>query len=289
MNNNNLKNDGAPIMPGGRQAVATDKSDGLLAKHILLIEVIRTTWATKLDHKIAAEILERYMSKHGNARVSLRYLERATQATRSNIIASLARLTTGGVFTIIREGKGTRPTEYEPNFRFSSGIAGNTSSGTADDTTSRGVARNTSSGPVDDTSKGSSGIAGNTEYHLHNPPTREVTVNNTSATGTGSGLSAAPARASAGRVVRIISSEIQTDDDDDSQWLYMELQDDEGTVEPFAICVHSDEIDVQERGQKRLERLVIALGIDRIDQPNDVIGIPLRITSADDFQPLEAL
>jgi hypothetical protein len=261
--------------------MAAEKNDGLLAKHILLVEIIRTTWATKLDHKIAAEILERYMTKHGNARVSLRYLERATQATRSNIIASLARLTTGGVFTIIREGKGTRPTEYEPNFRFSRGIV--------DDTTSRGVAGNTSSGPVDDTSKGSSGIAGNTEYHLHNPPTGEVTVNNTSATGAGSGLSAAPARAAEDRVVRIISSELQTDDGDDSKWLYMELQDDGGTVEPFAICVHSDEQDVQERGQKRLKRLVVALGIDQIVEPDDVIGIPMRITSTDDFRPLEAL
>jgi hypothetical protein len=266
--------------------MAAEKNDGLLAKHILLVEIIRTTWATKLDHKIAAEILERYMSKHGNSRVSLRYLERATQATRSNIIASLARLTTGGVFTVIREGKGTRPTECEPNFGFSRGIADDTSSGIVDDTISSGFADDTSSGPVGDTCNGSSGIAGNTKYHLHNPPTGEVTVNNTSATGAGSGLSAAPARASEDRVVRITSSEIQTDKDDDSRWLYMELQVEEGTIEPFAICVHSDEIDVQERGQKRLARLVVALGIDRIVEPSNVIGIPLRLTSTDDFEPL---
>jgi hypothetical protein len=273
---------------GGPGPMAAEKNDGLLAKHILLVEIIRTTWATKLDHKIAAEILERYMSKHGNARVSLRYLERATLSTRTNIIASLARLTVAGAFTIIREGKGTRPTEYKPNFTFSSGITDDTSSGIVDDTTSSGFADDTSSGPVDNTSKASRGIAGNTKYHLHNPPTGEVTVNNTSATGTGSGLSAAPARAAVDRVVKIISSHIERDDVDGSDWLYMKLEDDDGLTEPYAICVQSDDQGVQERGMKRLERLGIALGIDRIVDPSDVTGIPLLLTASDDFKPLEA-
>ena len=66
----------------------SDKPDGLLAKHMLLLMVIRTDWATKLDHKVMAELIERYVSRHGNARASLRYLEKATNATRANGVPS---------------------------------------------------------------------------------------------------------------------------------------------------------------------------------------------------------
>jgi hypothetical protein len=45
---------------------------------------------------------------------------------------------------------------------------------------------------------------------------------------------------------------------------------------------------MQERGMKKLERLAIALGIDQINEPGDVIGIPLLLTASDDFLPLEA-
>lgn len=97
-----------------------------------------------------------------------------------------------------------------------------------------------------------------------------------------------PARASVDRVVKIVQSEVQKDEDDDSSWLYLQFEDENGTIEPFAICLNSDDQGVQDRGQARLQRLVIALGINGINQPSDVIGIPLMLTAKDDFKPLEA-
>lgn len=136
----------------------SDRTDGLLAQHHLLLAVIHSDWATRLDHKVSAVIIERYFGKFGNSRASLRYLADRTGATRPNIIASVRRLTERGAFSVIREGSGTRPTEYALNFKFSSGIAG--------DTSASGIADNTSCGIADDTSTGSSGIAGDTKTSL---------------------------------------------------------------------------------------------------------------------------
>ncbi len=270
----------------------SDKPDGLLAKHMLLLMVIRTDWATKLDHKVMAELIERYVSRHGNARASLRYLEKATNATRANVVASLRRLADNRAIELVREGQGTRPSEYRPNFSFSSGIAGDTSSsGIAHDTTmeSSGIAGSTPSGSVGDTSNRSSGIAGNTESLLLVPVTTRDKVRDTSAAGTGSGLSAAPARASEDRVMTIVSSHIEHDEDEGSDWLQMELEADDGAKEQYAVCVQSDEDQaMQDRGMKKLERLASALGIDQINEPGDVVGKTLLLTASDDFLPLEA-
>ena len=135
------------------------KTDGLLAQHHLLLSIIHTEWATRLDHKVAAVIIERYFSKFGNSRASLRYLADRTGATRANVIASVRRLTDRAVFHVIREGAGTRPTEYALNFDFSA-------SGIADDTSASGIADNTSCGIADDTSTASSGIAHDTKTSL---------------------------------------------------------------------------------------------------------------------------
>ena len=69
----------------------------LLSQYKLLRSVIDAPWATRLDHKIASHVIDRYFAKFGNARASLRYLEQATGATRPNIIESLRRITVSGV------------------------------------------------------------------------------------------------------------------------------------------------------------------------------------------------
>lgn len=101
--------------------------DGLLPQHNLLGAVIDTDWATRLDMKIARHIISRYYSRFGNARASLRFLEQATGSQRPNVIASIRRLVDRQVFSVIRPGEGTRPTEYGLNFAFpASGTADNT-------------------------------------------------------------------------------------------------------------------------------------------------------------------
>lgn len=137
----------------------SEKTDGLLGQHHLLLAIIHTDWATRLDHKVAAVIIERYFSRYGNSRASLRYLEDKTGATRPNIIASTRRLTEHGAFWIVREGAGTRPTEYGLNFDFSS-------SGIASDTSSSGIAHDTSCGIADNTSTPPRGIAHDTKTSL---------------------------------------------------------------------------------------------------------------------------
>jgi DNA-binding Lrp family transcriptional regulator len=116
-----------------------------------------------LDHKITRHVIDRYYAKFGNARASLRYLEKATGATRANIIDSIRRITENGVIRVIRQGIGTRPTEYDLNFEFAS----KSPSGIADDT---------SSGIADSTSSASSGIVDNTESYLRNMSTDMLTV-----------------------------------------------------------------------------------------------------------------
>jgi len=90
--------------------------------------VARSAWATSLDKSIAYEIIENYRKEFGNSRTSLRFLETATGATRTNIIASLRRLMDLGPFSVHRQGAGVRPTEYLLHFEGFSGPAHDTPS-----------------------------------------------------------------------------------------------------------------------------------------------------------------
>lgn len=177
---------------------ATD--DGLLAQHKLLVAVIATDWATRLDHKVASVIIERFMRRRGNARVSLRYLERATRSSRTNIVVSIRRLCLNGVFNVIREGLGSRPTEYGLNFDFAtSGHAGDTTSVDS----SSGHVGVTSCGHVDDTTTDASGHVGVTESSLTVPGLqagvheREIDCAAPTAPQPVAGLTAAPAAGTA--------------------------------------------------------------------------------------------
>ena len=130
------------------QAAPSAATESFLLKQYKLLGAVNLApWATRLDHKVAYVVIDRYFAKFGNSRASLRYLEVATGATRPNIIESLRRIIDNGVFSIVRQGIGTRPTEYGLNFDFASkaprGIAG--------DTSTSGIADDTSTGIADDT------------------------------------------------------------------------------------------------------------------------------------------
>ena len=141
--------------------MANTNHDGPVAQLNLLHAVVLSGWSTSLDHKVAAVIISRYYPKYAGARASLRFLEEAIGSTRPNIIASIRRLVSHGAFSVKVEGKGTRPTEYNLNFDFPSGIA--------HDTSASGTVHNTSCGIVGETSSGSSGIAHDTKTYLHIP------------------------------------------------------------------------------------------------------------------------
>jgi hypothetical protein len=144
----------------------------LLKQYKLLGAVIDAPWATRLDHKITRHVIDRYYAKFGNARASLRYLETATGATRTNIVESLRRIIENGVIKIIRQGIGTRPTEYDLIFDFAS----KSPSGPGDGTSTSGPVHGTPTGPPDGTSIGSSGPADGTESYLRNMSTDMLTV-----------------------------------------------------------------------------------------------------------------
>lgn len=144
----------------------------LLKQYKLLGALIDAPWATRLDHKIGRHVIERYYAKFGNARASLRYLEIATGAKRTNIIESLRRITENGVIKIIRQGIGTRPTEYDLNFDFAS----KSPSGPPDGTSTSGPVDGTPTGPVDGTSTASRGPPDGTESYLRNMSTDMLTV-----------------------------------------------------------------------------------------------------------------
>jgi hypothetical protein len=147
----------------------------LLKQYKLLGAVIDAPWATRLDHKITRHVIDRYYAKFGNARASLRYLEKATGAKRTNIIESLRRIADNGVIRIIRQGIGTRPTEYDLIFDFAS----KNPSGPVDGTSTSGPAEGTPTGPVDGTSIVSSGPHDGTESYLRNMSTDMLTVSRT--------------------------------------------------------------------------------------------------------------
>jgi hypothetical protein len=144
----------------------------LLKQYKLLGAVIDAPWATRLDHKITRHVIDRYYAKFQNARASLRYLEKATGATRGNIIESLRRITDNGVISVIRQGVGTRPTEYDLNFDF----AAKAPRGTPDSTSTSGTVDSTPSGAAQGTSTASSGTAHGTESYLRNMSTDMLTV-----------------------------------------------------------------------------------------------------------------
>jgi len=151
---------------------AAAKEPVLLKQYKLLGAVIDAPWATRLDHKIARHVIERYYSKFGNARASLRYLEVATGAERNKIIPSLRRIIENGVISVIRQGIGTRPTEYDLKFDFASKVPG----GAPEGTSTSGTHEGTSSGAPEGTSKASSGAQEGTQTYLRNMPTGMLTV-----------------------------------------------------------------------------------------------------------------
>lgn len=260
-----------------------DKPDGLLAKHNLLIRVIETDWATKLDHKVMAVLVERYMSAHRNSRASLRYLEKATRATRANVIASLRRLAGEHVIWVIREGVGTRPTEFGLNFNFPSGIAGDTSgSGIAGDTTTgrSGIVGDTARGTAGDTSNGSSGIVGNTESLLHNPLTSGVTVKEKSAPASAHGLSAAPVGVDFEvdkTIVELTVTAAEVDQDDEGTFIYVVMTDAVGGERDDSFTVEAQSQRVQEAGQAQFAEFLRALGTDMPGDVSELIGKSLYV------------
>ncbi|MBA7466883.1 hypothetical protein ES707_02077 [subsurface metagenome] len=155
-------------MKESRAVVSAATEPVLLKQYKLLGAVIDAPWATRLDHKIARHVIERYYAKFGNARASLRYLELATGAERNKIIPSLRRIIENGVIRIIRPGIGTRPTEYGLNFDFASGAPEGTSTS--------GAPEGTSSGALEGTSTATSGASEGTQTYLRNMPTGMLTV-----------------------------------------------------------------------------------------------------------------
>ncbi len=248
----------------------------------LLTEIVMSDWSTRLDHKVAAVIVSRYFNQFGNARASLRFIQKQTGATRPNVITSIERITTSGAITVQREGCGNRPTEYALNFRFlRSGIADDTSDrGIVDDTSTdiSGTACDTSSGIVDNTSTGSSGIVHNTKTHLRNVLTSTVTYRNASAPHA-LGLSASAAGAG---LVEVVSAEV--DSKDGETILHVHAADEAGQRHTISVTLESRSEDTQRDGQRVLARLGEIAGKE-IQESEDLFGVKLFIDWDGDLLP----
>lgn len=252
-----------------------DHSGGPVDRIELLGAIIDDGRVRLIHIKTAGHILKRYYQKHGNARASVSFLQQATGLTRGSVASATEDLVAWGYFTRVM-GSGKRPSEYHPNFSVLKLPDATSVLQPQDEIVLR--SQDAKSGSV---------LQPQEQTHLLVSATARDKVN-TSAAGTGSGLAAAPARAPEDRVVTIVSSHIDYDEDDGSDWLQMELEAKDGAKEQYAICIESDDQEMQERGMKRLERLAIALGINKISEPDDVKGIQLLLTADDDFLPLEA-
>lgn len=264
-----------------------DHAGGPVDRIELLGAIIDDERVRLIHIKTARHILKRYYQKHGNARASVSFLQQATGLTRGSIACATEDLVAWGYFTRVM-GSGKRPSEYHPNFSVLQSPDATSVLPSQDDTKSNVLQPEDEIVLRSQDAKSASVLQPQEQTHLLVSATARDKVNSTSAAGTGSGLAAAPARASGDRVMTVIASYIERDDDDGSDWLNLELKRDDAQTEAYAICVQSDDQGTQERGIKKLERLAIALGIDRINGPGDVIGIPLVLTASDDFLPLEA-
>lgn len=146
---------------------ADGPGDSLKYQWRIMGAVLRSGWATGLDKSIAFEIVDNYRKDFRNSRASLSYLMSATGAGRKSVIASTRRLVENGPFRVIRQGAGTRPTEYGIDFDSVRDLP----SGGADATTNKlgsssGVEPTSTSGAEPTTSGFSSGVEP-TESVLH--------------------------------------------------------------------------------------------------------------------------
>ncbi|MGV1821313.1 hypothetical protein ACQZ63_19190 [Agrobacterium sp. CG160-95] len=266
-----------------------DHAGGPVDRIELLGAIIDDERVRLIHIKTARHILKRYYQKHGNARASVSFLRQATGLTRGSVASATEDLVAWGYFTRVM-GSGKRPSEYHPNFRVLQSPDTTSVLPSQDETKSSVLQPRDEIVLPSQDAKFPSVLQPREQTLLLGSATARDKVKETSATGTGSGLAAAPARASGDRVMTVVASYIEHDDDDGSDWLRLDMETHDGVTEPYAICVQSDDDQgMQERGMKKLERLAIALGIDRINGPGDVIGIPLVLTASDDFLPLEGV
>ncbi|CAN7482649.1 hypothetical protein LJR011_003519 [Agrobacterium tumefaciens] len=262
-----------------------DHAGGPVDRIELLGAIIDDERVRLIHIKTARHILKRYYQKHGNARASVSFLQQATGLTRGSVASATEDLVVWGYFDRVM-GSGKRPSEYHPNFSVLQSPDATSVLPSQDDTESSVLQPQDEIVLRSQDAKSASVLQPQEQTHLLVSATARDKVNSTSATGAGSGLSAAPARASEDRVARFIDSGIEVDGDD--QFLTLVAEFDEGDTEEFSICFQSNEQEFQDSGQRRLERLKIALDLNDIHHPSDVIGKPLLITITDDFLPLEA-
>jgi len=260
-----------------------DHAGGPVDRLELLGAIIDDERVRLIHIKTARHILKRYYQKHGNARASVSFLQQATGLTRGSVASATEDLVAWGYFTRVM-GSGKRPSEYQPNFSVLQSPDATSVLPSQDETKSSVLQPQDEIVLRSQDAKSVSVLQPQEQTHLLVSATARDKVNR-SAAGAGSGLSATPARASEDRVARFIDSAIEVDGDD--QFLTLVAEFDEGDTEEFSICFQSNEQEFQDSGQRRLERLKIALHLSDIQQPSDVVGIPLLITITDDFKPLE--
>lgn len=150
-------------------------------QHRLFGRVVAANWPTRLDLKITWYVIETLIKPKGNSRTALRYLQKATGSSHTNIIASLRRIMANGVFKVGRKGLGKRPTEYILNWDFGLEIP----SGDADVTATSGDADVTAGGNAGISSNAPSGNADVTESYLPSLLTSRLTVSRTNETPAG--------------------------------------------------------------------------------------------------------
>lgn len=251
----------------------------------LLGAIIDDDRARLIHIRTARHILKRYFQKFGNARASVSYLQEVTGLTRGSVATATEDLVDWGYFTRIM-GSGKRPTEYHPNFSVLSSSDDSRVLPSQDDIKSSVLQPQDERVLQPQDAKSGGVLQPQDQTLLLVSATAGDKVKDTSAPGSRAGPSAAGPRASVDRVVRVVRSEVELDGAE--IWLNMGLEFEDGEKEGFAICLQSDEQEIQDRGQARYQRLLIALDIDSPEDPEAIVGIPFILTGDDSFRPLEA-
>lgn len=243
----------------------------LVTKYRFIKALLSTRWSTALDHNIGMRIVERYKDEHGNGRVALRFLETGTGATRPSVIASLRRLVENGAFAVIRQGAGTRPTEYLPIWDFASGIAENTSGGIVDHTTTSGVTDDTSTGIAGTTSGDRSGITQDTESHLLKATYKgEPTVEGSKKDDFAGGLAAPAVAFPLPKRWTIVGADlIKNDDDPDFVAIDLEAEDGSTVTDYFDL----DPIDGFDPGSRWDDLMKYAELLCEVGGTEDLVGV----------------
>lgn len=233
---------------------------------------------------ITRVIAHNFDEEKNHSVASVSYIAKASGMSRRSVIYNVPHVLTSYRAARLRKGIGTASSLWAVHWwcRGSSFIREKLGDAVHDirtDPISSGAIGDTSGGDTDCTTTGASGAISapnNIITPLHG-------VNN-SITASAHGLSASASRAA--EVLKIVYAEVLAAGGDTILKLHIENED--GELDNLQIVVESNDVQKQSEGQRQLNKLADACGIERLEDSSDLINRTFLFTFDGDFLPVPA-